>query len=305
MEFIDLKLSLCMEFDLQQYKEDSKYYVASEDLWNWLGVKTPHSKWIERRIEKYKFEVNKDYKIFYYKVKKEYDFNKNTSDKIVQGENVENARIIDCENLKKLSDFTSESQAMGGGYKRVYFILPDMCKQLAIVEDADKGRLVREYYLDLENYIIKTNQIEQFRKEEAHETYEFYNLIGHKGKCIELSKFLYKITSYKFNLDFLHNKEQIVTLSKYKINKDIYPFYLEMKKKAETFVETFMVVDSEHFIVNVKSLLTKMYIDDINKFNEYCNTHKESNLRFTVDIKEYKGCGIGIKNIYIPKNSNK
>lgn len=167
-----------------------------------------------------------------------------------------------------------------------------------------KQQIVQEYK-DMEQYIIKTDQInkfKKFRKEEKRETYDFYNLIGHSGKCIALSKCLYNITSYKFNLPFKHNKEQIVALAEYHINDNAYEFYVDMKEKAEKFVETFMAIDEEHFMKPTMNLLIMKYVDNVDKFNEYCNTHNEKDLEFTIDMEQYYGKSFGMKKIYIPKN---
>ena len=279
MKLVDKKLQLCFNADLQLYEEYGKYYVDAKDLWKWLCIKTPFSKWFSRRIIQYKFETNEDYQFYYYKEESIVDLNNLNKDKTVSVETVENTQTINCQNFKKLSDFKNENQASKLGYEKKYFLNPDMAKQLAMVEDADKGKLVREFYLNLEKYIQETNQVKQYydwvdkRTVEAHETYEFYNLIGDEGKCIALSRCLQTVVSYKFNFPFRYNKEQIFQLSLNTDQKEPWLFYQEVKESAETYVKYFMRKDKQHFMHNVIDDILNEFIDDIDKYEEYRKTH--------------------------------
>lgn len=213
--------------------------------------------------------------------------------------------IINNEFFVEARDWVGFAIMANGNETIDFTITLEMAKHLAMMSRTKKSHEIRNYFIDCEQYIIKTNQIDRFnkfRKEERRDTYNFYQLIGDDGKCVALSKCLYSIVSYKYNLDFIHNKKQIVALAKYGINEDVYEFYLELKTKAESFVDTFMDLDEEHFMHNTIELLKKKFIDNVESFNKYCETHKEEDLEFKIEAKEYKGVGFGKIRIHIPKN---
>lgn len=294
MKLVDEKLQLCFNVDLQLYEENGKYYVDAKDLWKWLCIKTKFNDWSSRRINKYKFVQDDDYVFYYYKEDDAIDLNILNVPKNEYVETIENTQIINCENLKKLSEFKNENQASKLGYEKKYFLNPDMTKQLAMVEDADKGKLVREFYLNLEKYIQETNQVKQYydwvdkRTVEAHETYEFYNLIGDEGKCIALSRCLQNIVSYKFNFPFRYNKEQIFQLSLNTDQKEPWLLYQEIKESAETCVKYFMRKDSQHFMCNVIDDILNEFVDDRDKYEEYRKTHTKGVLHLKKRIPEGK-----------------
>lgn len=283
MKLVDEKLQLCFDVDLQLYEEDGDYYVDAEDLWSWLCVKTRFNDWFARRINKYKFENNEDYICYEYC---------RLNRTVLKFEYLENTGIEDPE-------------LRGVGYKKKYFLNPDMAKQLAMVEDADKGKLVREFYLNLEKYIQETNQVKQYydwvdkRTVEAHETYEFYNLIGDEGKCIALSRCLQNIVSYKFNFPFRYNKEQIFQLSLNTDQKEPWLLYQEIKESAETCVKYFMRKDSQHFMCNVIDDILNEFVDDRDKYEEYRKTHTKGVLHLKKRIPEGKSFFGRINDLYI------
>jgi anti-repressor protein len=94
-------------------REEFKTTVNARAVHEWLGVKTPFHKWIQRRIDGYQFQEGVDYCV--------------TVDKIVRGEEVN------------------------------YHCVPDMVKQLAMVENSEKGKAARLYFLDCEQ-IAASNQ---------------------------------------------------------------------------------------------------------------------------------------------------
>lgn len=85
--------------------------VNARIVHEWLGVKTPFHKWIQRRIEKYSFVEHIDYCL--------------TVDKVVRGEETN------------------------------YHCVPDMVKQLAMIESSEMGKLARLYFLDCETKSIE------------------------------------------------------------------------------------------------------------------------------------------------------
>lgn len=80
--------------------------VNARVIHEWLGVKTPFHKWIQRRVEKYGFVEHVDYCL--------------TVDRVVRGEETN------------------------------YHCVPDMIKQLSMIESTEMGKLARLYFLDCE-----------------------------------------------------------------------------------------------------------------------------------------------------------
>lgn len=246
---VDKKMNLCEEVTLQLYKENKEYYVDAEDLWNWLEIKTPFTMWIKRRIIQYKFEYNNDFKNYYYKIN-------------------DNNFV----NVKNIDEFNNSQQASRNGYSLKYFLKPDMAKQLAMVEDADKGKLVRQFYLDLEKYVYETNQRNQWldwREKEAHSTHEFHSFIDDDRKCIGLCKELKAIVSYKYNLKYIYSKEMYFQEYLNKYNQDYWLYYVELRSEAERFVEAFKSLNNESYMHNVIAALQNNHIDNKDKFKEY------------------------------------
>jgi phage anti-repressor protein len=87
-------------------------------LHEFLGVKTVFANWIQRRIEKYGFIEGLDYEVF--------SMNGNNSS--------------------------------GGRSSNEYYISIDMAKQLAMVEDNDKGTEARKYFIGVE---VKYKQLQK------------------------------------------------------------------------------------------------------------------------------------------------
>lgn len=152
--------------------------------------------------------------------------------------------------------------------------------------NTEKAILAKIEYIkefnNMQQYILETNQAKEYyqwvdrRIVEAKETYEFYNLIGNKGKCIALSKCLYDIISYKCNLDFKHNKEQIFQLSLNTSNKKPWCLYQEVKETAETYVKYWMKKNPNEFMHNVIQDLLDEYIEDRKEFEIYCKSHERN-----------------------------
>lgn len=113
-----------------QSKHDNlKVTINARAVHEWLGVGRDFSNWMKARIEKFGFIEGVDYCI------------------------VENLSSPDLVSSK------SRRQVM-----KDYFCVPDMVKQLAMIENSDKGRLVRMYFLDCEQIAIgKQEAIEQRR----------------------------------------------------------------------------------------------------------------------------------------------
>ena len=89
--------------------------VNARVVYDWLGVKGNFTTWIKRRVEKYGFIEHVDYC------------------------QMEGLSLSNLESAKSRQQATKE-----------YFCVPDMVKQLAMIENTEKGKLARMYFLDCE-----------------------------------------------------------------------------------------------------------------------------------------------------------
>jgi len=125
------------KLNLKQFKEINKALnphesgelvnaVNARDIHAYLGVGRDFSTWIKQRIKKYDFVENIDYVA-----------------------------------LTK----TGELDIRGIQTAIEYHLSPDMTKQIAMVENNDKGKLVRLYYIDLEKRTIEKQESNKLRAE--------------------------------------------------------------------------------------------------------------------------------------------
>lgn len=89
--------------------------VNARNVHEWLGVGRDFSNWIKGRIEKFGFIKNIDYVI--------------------------------VENLSSPNLATAKARSQ---IKKEYHCSPDMVKQLAMIENSEKGQQVRKYFIDCE-----------------------------------------------------------------------------------------------------------------------------------------------------------
>ena len=139
-----------------------------------------------------------------------------------------------------------------------------------------KYEYIEEYHA-MKQYIEETNQKAEFdawRTKEAHETYDFYNVINSDEKCISLSKELYQITCFNLKLDRLYKKEELYQMYREGINKEPWEYYLKVKSRAVSYVETYMDLNENHFMSNVVKQLRNKYIKDINEYKIYVKNNK-------------------------------
>lgn len=98
-------------FELIKVEEcDGKQAINARELHQKLGSKYQFANWIEERIEKYGFVENQDYEVF-------------------------------KENLKN---------SKGGRPSKEYALSLDMAKELCIIENNEKGRMIRKYFIEVE-----------------------------------------------------------------------------------------------------------------------------------------------------------
>ena len=89
---------------------DGKQAVNARELHQKLGSKYQFANWIQERIEKYGFVENQDYEVF-------------------------------KENLKN---------SKGGRPSKEYALSLDMAKELCMIENNEKGRMIRKYFIEVE-----------------------------------------------------------------------------------------------------------------------------------------------------------
>lgn len=98
----------------------NKHVINARDLQEFLGAKQDFSWWIKGRIEKYRFIENVDYVRICF--------------------NIFGEEVL----FSKLSDNVSRT------YKIEYAITLDMAKELAMVQNNERGRQVRQYFIEAE-----------------------------------------------------------------------------------------------------------------------------------------------------------
>lgn len=98
-------------FELIKVEErDGNQAVNARELHHKLGSKYQFANWIQERIEKYGFVENQDYEVF-------------------------------KENLKN---------SKGGRPSKEYALSLDMAKELCMIENNEKGRMIRKYFIEVE-----------------------------------------------------------------------------------------------------------------------------------------------------------
>lgn len=182
-------------------------------------------------------------------------------------------------------DFIVLKRASTGGRPQTdYFISLDIANEIVMIMGAKPrvnketkriSKELRKYFVDCEKFIVAEHLKEQllsFRRQEAHETYDFYEIIGDSKKCIALSKAMAQIASYKGGLNKIYMKQPLFNLFMDTDNKYPWQLYLDIKETAEKWVELYMMEDEEHFMGNTIAALKKKYIgdkDEIKKFEKW------------------------------------
>lgn len=130
----------------QPINDKSVQTVNARELHSALGVGKVFAAWIQARIDKFKFEEGSDYIIL-------------------------------------LSN--SGNQVHGGANKKDFHITLNMAKELAMVENSDKGREVRKYFINCEQELIEQRKIASDPVIRAAETIPAlvaaFNALGIKG----------------------------------------------------------------------------------------------------------------------------
>ncbi len=110
--------------DLIKIEErDGKQTVNARDLHEFLEVGRDFTSWIKQRVKKYGFVEDQDFTIV----------------------------------------FTKSGENLGGRPSSEYHISLDMAKELSMVENNDKGREARKYFIDVENKLRNVNSGVDYR----------------------------------------------------------------------------------------------------------------------------------------------
>ncbi len=116
----------------KDFNGEKKRFVNARELYRWLGVGRDFSNWIKDRINKYDFVEDLDFFIAFAK------FGEGFS-------GLNKAKAIDPKSGKILA--------------KEYVVSIDMAKELAMIENNEKGKLVRKYFIRVESDFKKVMQI--------------------------------------------------------------------------------------------------------------------------------------------------
>lgn len=136
------------------------------------------SQWIVRRIEKYGFQNGIDFE----------------------------SAWVDSDGHKYVNvdlDVNNVNQMTRNGYSKEYYITIDMAKQLAMVQNNEKGKLARKYFIAVEKVLKLAIQWERIRKPEKEE---------YKIMCKELDLFMQR--NYGKKAETHHYTNEADTLNK-------------------------------------------------------------------------------------------
>lgn len=116
----------------KDFNGEKKRFVNARELYKWLGVGRDFSNWIKDRIKKYDFMEDLDFFVAFAKFGDGFDgFNK--------------AKTIDPKTGKILA--------------REYVVSIDMAKELAMLENNEKGKMVRKYFIRVEGDFKKVMRV--------------------------------------------------------------------------------------------------------------------------------------------------
>ena len=116
----------------KDFNGEKKRFVNARELYRWLGVGRDFSNWIKDRIKKYDFVENLDFFLAFAKFGDGFD-------------GLNKAKAIDPKTGKILA--------------REYVISIDMAKELAMLENNNRGKMVRKYFIRVESDFKKVMKI--------------------------------------------------------------------------------------------------------------------------------------------------
>lgn len=109
-----------MEELIKITEENGKRAVSARELHHFLRSRQDFSTWIKRRIEKYGFVENIDFQAFH--------------------------KFVECQN------------GMGGTNRIEYALSLDMAKELSMIENNERGRQIRKYFIACEKALVEKNK---------------------------------------------------------------------------------------------------------------------------------------------------
>ena len=102
--------------------EKGEQVISSRELHNFLEVKRDFTTWIKAKIESYCFEENDDYQ-----------------------------EIWNGTESGDVKEYNGSSNSMVKlGYKKDYILKLDMAKEISMIENNEKGRMARKYFIECE-----------------------------------------------------------------------------------------------------------------------------------------------------------
>lgn len=125
--------------------------VSAKELHKFLGVGKVFSSWIKGKIEKYGFVENKDFCKLYY------DYLGN--------------RVC-------TQTGSSDNQSVRDAYRVEYVLTLNMAKELAMVENNDKGKEARRYFIDCEEKFRASKTVIPIEKQIELEKYKAYTSLA-------------------------------------------------------------------------------------------------------------------------------
>ena len=120
--------------------EKGNQAVSARELHQFLTSKQDFSNWIKNRIEKYDFEENKDFYKIYFDV--EGNILKIRHDKFIETDNQEVTKV----------------------HKIDYVLTLDMAKELSMIENNEKGRQARKYFIECEKELNKVKLPQTYKE---------------------------------------------------------------------------------------------------------------------------------------------
>ena len=181
-------------FPVIQQHEILEQVVNARELHGFLGSKQQFADWIKNRIEKYDFEESIDFVVFH----------------------------KDMKNSK------------GGRTSIEYAITVTMAKELAMVENNQKGKEVRKYFIECERQAKQANTAPQINSIE-----DLLNASLEQGKtATEICNQVTKAEDISFGMGSLHGKGLNKRKKEKKILKELQAITLKWMQFKLPFVES-------------------------------------------------------------------
>lgn len=180
-------------------------------------------------------------------------------------------RIIEDEfdeeiNQRKIS--LVEYKDKKGEMRPCYILNGNQAKQVLVRESKKVRKAVICYIDELEQRLYhKSLGIERNVSAVTHAMLS--DFVNDDNRMIGLSKTIYNITSYRINSPYIYVKEEL-----YMVNRENISIYDEVLSRAYDLVGIFRTVDKEHYMSNVLKVLKTEFIDDMDKYEKYINTHE-------------------------------